>query len=423
MKDLLEELEWRGLLADSIPGTREQLLKENTPGYVGFDPTSDSLGIGNFVPVMLLAHYQRAGHQPFALLGGATGLVGDPSGKSQERNLQTPEQVEYNLSCIKKQLEKFIDFNDSPTGAKIVNNYDWFKEFSFLDFIRDVGKHISINYMMSKDSVKKRLETGISFTEFSYQLIQGYDFLHLYQNYGVKLQFGGSDQWGNLTTGTELIRRKSGGEVFAFTAPLITKSDGTKFGKSERGNIFLSAEKTSPYHFYQFWLNVSDEDAAKYIKIFTFKTREEIEALIEQHKQAPHLRILQKTLAEDITVRVHSTVDYEKALEASEILFGKATKDTLMNIDSKTLLEVFDGVPSFNVSKDEVTGGIIDFLASTTQVFASKGEARRMLTANAVSVNKEKVKEDFRIGAENLINGKYIVVQKGKKDYFLVIAE
>jgi tyrosyl-tRNA synthetase len=337
--------------------------------------------------------------------------------------LQTPEQVEYNLSCIKKQLEKFIDFNDSPTGAKIVNNYDWFKEFSFLDFIRDVGKHISINYMMSKDSVKKRLETGISFTEFSYQLIQGYDFLHLYQNYGVKLQFGGSDQWGNLTTGTELIRRKSGGEVFAFTAPLITKSDGTKFGKSERGNIFLSAEKTSPYHFYQFWLNVSDEDAAKYIKIFTFKTREEIEALIEQHKQAPHLRILQKTLAEDITVRVHSTVDYEKALEASEILFGKATKDTLMNIDSKTLLEVFDGVPSFNVSKDEVTGGIIDFLASTTQVFASKGEARRMLTANAVSVNKEKVKEDFRIGAENLINGKYIVVQKGKKDYFLVIAE
>ncbi len=423
MIDLLQELEWRGLLADFIPGTREQLMKENTPGYVGFDPTSDSLGIGNFVPVMLLAHYQRAGHQPYVLLGGATGLVGDPSGKTQERNLLTPEQVEYNLSCIQKQLEKFIEFDNSPTGAKMVNNYDWFKEFTFLDFIRDIGKHISINYMMSKDSVKRRLETGLSFTEFSYQLIQGYDFLHLYKNFGVKLQFGGSDQWGNLTTGTELIRRKEGGEVFAFTAPLITKSDGSKFGKSERGNIFLSPEKTSPYHFYQFWLNVSDEDAARYIKIFTLKEREEIEALISEHQQAPHLRLLQKTLAEDVTTRVHSAADLSKAVEASEILFGKATKDTLMNIDSETLLEVFDGVPVFNISKDSVSGGVIDFLAATTSVFASKGEARRMLSANAVSINKEKVNEDFQLGAENLINGKYIVVQKGKKDYFLIVAD
>ncbi len=423
MIDLLQELEWRGLLADFIPGTREQLMKENTLGYVGFDPTSDSLGIGNFVAVMLLAHYQRAGHQPYVLLGGATGLVGDPSGKTQERNLLTPEQVEYNLSCIQKQLEKFIEFDNSPTGAKMVNNYDWFKEFTFLDFIRDIGKHISINYMMSKDSVKRRLETGLSFTEFSYQLIQAYDFLHLYKNFGVKLQFGGSDQWGNLTTGTELIRRKEGGEVFAFTAPLITKSDGSKFGKSERGNIFLSPEKTSPYHFYQFWLNVSDEDAARYIKIFTLKEREEIEALISEHQQAPHLRLLQKTLAEDVTTRVHSAADLSKAVEASEILFGKATKDTLMNIDSETLLEVFDGVPVFNISKDSVSGGVIDFLAATTSVFTSKGEARRMLSANAVSINKEKVNEDFQLGAENLINGKYIVVQKGKKDYFLIVAD
>jgi len=429
--NFVKELEWRGMLQDMMPGTEEQLSKEMTAAYVGIDPTADSLHIGHLVGVMMLKHFQLAGHKPIALVGGATGMIGDPSGKSQERNLLDEPTLRHNQHCIQKQLEKFLDFkSDAPNAAALVNNYDWMKEFSFLEFIRDIGKHITVNYMMAKDSVKKRLgeesKSGMSFTEFTYQLVQGYDFLHLYQTQGCKLQMGGSDQWGNITTGTELIRRKTGGEAFAMTCPLITKADGTKFGKTESGNVWLDPERTSPYKFYQFWLNTSDEDAERYIKIFTLLSQKEIEKLAAEHRAEPHRRLLQKKLAEEITIMVHSKEDYEMAVEASQILFGKGTAEQLRKLNESTFLSVFEGVPQFSVSKTEIEAGVnvIDLLAEKTQVFPSKGELRRTIKGNGLSINKEKVTDaEVVIGKEFLIGDKYILAQKGKKNYFLLIAE
>jgi tyrosyl-tRNA synthetase len=416
------------MIHDVTPGTEEQMMKEMTSGYVGIDPTADSLHIGHLVGVMMLRHLQLAGHRPIALVGGATGMIGDPSGKSAERNLLDEETLRKNEEGIKKQLAKFLDFeSDVENRAILVNNYDWMKDYGFLDFIRDIGKHITVNYMMSKESVKKRIspdnKSGMSFTEFSYQLVQGYDFLYLYEHENCKLQMGGADQWGNITTGTELIRRKLGHEntAYALTCPLITKADGGKFGKTESGNVWLDPEKTSPYAFYQFWLNVSDEDAEKYIRIFTFLSKEEIESLIAKHKEAPHTRLLQKTLAKEITVMVHSQEDYDNAVEASQILFGKGTAESLMKLDEKTFLDVFNGVPQSEITKKELNSiGLLDFLSSKAGAFKSNGEARRMLKDNAVSINKQKIKEDYQLSEKDLINGKYILVQKGKKNYFLV---
>jgi len=429
--NFVEDLKWRGMLHDVMPGTEEQLAKEMTAGYIGFDPTSDSLHVGSFAQIMLLKRFQLAGHKPVALVGGATGMIGDPSGKSQERNLLNEQSLNKNLEGIKAQLSKFLDFDSGEkNSAVMVNNYDWMKGFSFLEFIRDIGKHITVNYMMSKDSVKKRLgaesKVGMSFTEFTYQLVQGYDFLWLYENLNCKLQMGGSDQWGNITTGTELIRRMAGGEAFALTIPLITKADGGKFGKTEHGNVWLDPEKTTPYEFYQFWLNTSDEDAEKYIKVFTFLPREEITALIEHHKEAPHLRILQKKLAEEITVMVHSKDDYEMAVEASQILFGNGTAEQLRKLNESIFLSVFEGVPQFTVSKSEIENGInvVELLAGKTNVFESKGELRRTIQGNGLSINKEKVSNaELVIDNSFLISNKYILAQKGKKNYSLIIIE
>ena len=428
--NFVEDLKWRGMLHDVMPGTEEQLAKEITAAYIGFDPTSDSLHVGSFAQIMLLKRFQLAGHKPIALVGGATGMIGDPSGKSQERNLLNEESLNKNLEGIKAQLAKFLDFDSGEANAAVmVNNYDWMKNYTFLEFIRDIGKHITVNYMMSKDSVKKRLgaesKVGMSFTEFTYQLVQGYDFLWLYENLNCKLQMGGSDQWGNIVTGTELIRRKVQGEAFALTIPLITKADGGKFGKTEQGNVWLDPEKTTPYQFYQFWLNTSDEDAEKYIKVFTLLPREEIVSLIEQHVEAPHERLLQKKLAEEITTMVHSKEEYEMAVEASQILFGKGTAEQLKKLNEKTFLSVFEGVPQFTISKSEVASGIniLDLLAEKTSVFTSKGELRRTIAGNGLSLNKEKIgDQDLIVNADFLIGGKYILAQKGKKNYFLIIA-
>lgn len=419
------------MMHDVMPGTEEQLKKEMSTAYVGIDPTADSLHIGHLVSIMMLRHFQRCGHKPIALVGGATGMIGDPSLKSQERNLLDEKTLRHNQDSIKKQLSKFLDFeSDAPNAAELVNNYDWMKDYSFLDFIRDIGKHITVNYMMAKDSVKKRLSSesseGMSFTEFSYQLLQGYDFLHLYREKNCKLQMGGSDQWGNITTGTELVRRVAGGEAFALVCPLITKADGGKFGKTESGNVWLDRRYTSPYKFVQFWLNVSDADAEKYIKIFTFISREEIEALIAEHQQAPHLRILQKRLAQEITYMVHSKEDYDAAVEAASILFGNATAEALKNLDEETLLAVFEGVPTFEVSLEEVKSGIkgLELLTDRAAVFPSKGEMRKMIQAGGFSINKEKyVETDGVIDGSFLLNGRYILAQKGKKNYFLLIAK
>ena len=426
--NFVEELTWRGMIHSMMPGTAEQLEKEMTTAYLGIDPTADSLHIGHLVGVMMLRHFQRCGHKPLALVGGATGMIGDPSGKSAERNLLDEATLRHNQECIKQQLSRFLDFdNDAPNAAEMVNNYDWMKDFSFLAFIRDIGKHITVNYMMAKDSVKKRLSAessvGMSFTEFTYQLVQGYDFFHLYETKNCKLQLGGSDQWGNITTGTELIRRKLGGEAFALTCPLITKADGGKFGKTESGNVWLDRKYTSPYKFYQFWLNVSDADAEKYIKIFTFLPKEEVEALVLEHAAAPHLRVLQKRLAKEITIMVHSEQDYEMAVEASSILFGNATSDSLKKLDEDTLLAVFDGVPTFEVEKEAVLGKkLMDVLTDDAAVFASKGEMRKLIQNGGFAVNKEKVADlELTLEAESLLNDKYLLVQKGKKNYFLLI--
>ena len=429
--NFVEELKWRGMLHDVMPGTEEQLNKEMTAAYIGFDPTSDSLHVGSFAQIMLLKRFQLAGHKPIALVGGATGMIGDPSGKSQERNLLNEEILNKNLQGIKNQLSKFLDFESGePNAAVMVNNYDWMKNYSFLEFIRDIGKHITVNYMMAKDSVKKRLgsesKVGMSFTEFTYQLVQGYDFLWLYDNMKCKLQMGGSDQWGNITTGTELIRRKVGGEAFALTIPLITKADGGKFGKTEHGNVWLDPERTSPYEFYQFWLNTSDEDAERYIKIFTLLPKEEIDGLVAEHKEAPHARVLQKKLAEEVTTMVHSREEYEMAVEASQILFGKGTAEQLRKLNESTFLAVFEGVPQFTVAKTEVEKGInvIDLLAEKTDIFPSKGELRRTIKGNGLSINKEKVTNpELLVNNSFLIDGKYILAQKGKKNYFLITAE
>jgi len=429
--DFVEELRWRGMIHDMMPGTDEQLRKEMTSAYVGIDPTADSLHIGHLVGIMMLRHFQAAGHRPIALVGGATGMIGDPSMKSSERNLLDEETLRHNQECIRKQLSHFLDFDsDAPNAAKLVNNYDWMKNYSFLDFIRDIGKHITVNYMMAKDSVKKRLaaesSVGMSFTEFSYQLLQGYDFLYLYQHEGCRLQMGGSDQWGNITTGTELIRRMLGGEAFALTCPLITKADGGKFGKTESGNVWLDKRYTSPYKFYQFWLNVSDEDAIKYIKIFTSLSKDEVESLTTEHQAAPHLRILQKRLAKEITVMVHSQEDYDAAVEASSILFGGSTSDALKRLDEDTLLSVFDGVPRFEVSRDELSAGVkaVDLLTEKAAVFASKGEMRKLVQSGGVSINKEKLAQfDEVVNTESLLDKKYLLVQRGKKNYYLLIAK
>ena len=420
-KNLVQELRWRGMIHDIMPGTEEHLSKEITTAYVGIDPTADSLHIGHLVSIMLLKHLQMAGHKPLALVGGATGMIGDPSFKAAERKLLTPEEVQHNVECIRQQLSRFLDFDNPVNGAEIVNNYDWMKDYLFLDFIRDVGKHITVNYMMTKDSVKKRLETGLSFTEFSYQLLQAFDFLTLYRTKGCRLQMGGSDQWGNITTGTELIRRMEGGEAFALTCPLITKADGTKFGKTEGGNVWLDASKTSPYKFYQFWLNCSDVDTARYIRIFTLFSREEVEELERQHAEAPERRVLQRALAKDITCRVHSEQDYETAVAASELLFGKGTTEQLNSLDRDTLLSVFDGVPQYTVSRSTLDAGVslID-LAAEVGMFASKGEIRRELKQNSISVNKIKVGEDCRLTADNILSCGSILVQKGKKNYYLL---
>ena len=419
--NFVEELKWRGMIQDVMPGTEDQFQKEITSAYIGFDPTADSLHIGSLVQIMILVHLQRCGHKPFALVGGATGMVGDPSGKSKERNLLDEKTLNHNLNAIQKQLEQFLDFDCGANSAKVVNNYDWFKDLPFLDFTRDVGKHISINYMMAKDSVKSRLETGMSFTEFSYQLVQGYDFYWLWKNKNCKVQLGGSDQWGNIVTGTELIRRKGGGRAFAITTPLIEKADGGKFGKTESGNIWLDKAKTSSYKFYQFWLNSSDEDSKNYIKIFTLKNQREIEKLIAEHDQNPHLRILQRAIADEVTTRVHSAEDLEMAIKASSILFGQSTADDLKSLDEDTFLSVFEGVPQFEMKKEDLNFGILDVLAEKTAVFESKGEARRMIKSNAVSINQEKITEDFQLSQNNLLNGKYLLAQKGKKNYFLII--
>ena len=420
--NFVEELKWRGMIHDIMPGTEEQFEKELTAAYIGFDPTADSLHIGSLVQIMILVHLQKCGHKPFALVGGATGMVGDPSGKSKERNLLDENTLNYNLACVQKQLEQFLDFDCGENSAEVVNNYDWFKEFNFLDFIRDVGKHMSVNYMMAKDSVKSRLETGMSFTEFSYQLVQGYDFYWLWKNKNCKVQLGGSDQWGNIVTGTELVRRKGGGKAFAITTPLIKKADGGKFGKTETGNVWLDKAKTSPYKFYQFWLNSSDGDAKNYIKIFTLLSQEEIAKLTTEHEETPHLRVLQKAIAEEVTTRVHSVADLDMSIKASNILFGKSTADDLKSLDEETFLSVFEGVPQFEISKADLDLGILDIVAEKTQIFASKGEARRMIKSNAVSINKEKITEGVQLSENDLLNGKYILAQKGKKNYFLIIA-
>ncbi len=411
------------MIHDIMPGTQEQFKKETTTAYIGFDPTSDSLHIGSLVQIMILVHLQKAGHKPIILLGGATGMVGDPSGKSKERNLLNEDLLNQNLKSVEKQLKQFLDFDCEKNSAEVLNNYNWFKSFSFLDFIRDVGKHISINYMMAKDSVKNRLEGGMSFTEFSYQLVQGYDFYWLWKNKNCKVQLGGSDQWGNIVTGTEIIRRKEGGQAYAVTTPLIKKADGGKFGKTESGNVWLDKNKTSPYKFYQFWLNASDEDSKKYIKIFTLKNQQEINHLIIEHEKNPHLRLLQKTIAEEVTSRVHSKEDLQTAIKASSILFGKSTAEDLKNLDEDTFLAVFEGVPTFKVNFSDLKVGILTLLAEKTQVFKSKGEARRMISSNAVSINKEKINEEYQIKKDNLISGKYILIQKGKKNYFLIIVQ
>ncbi|GLB51414.1 tyrosine--tRNA ligase [Neptunitalea chrysea] len=429
-KNFVEELTWRGMIHDVMPGAEEHLLEEMRSGYVGFDPTADSLHIGNLVPIMLLAFFQRSGHKPYALVGGATGMIGDPSGKSNERNLLDEATLQYNQECVKRQLSQFLDFSSRlDNEAVMVNNYDWMKNFSFLGFIRDVGKHITVNYMMAKDSVKSRLSgessEGMSFTEFTYQLVQGYDFMHLYKEKQCTLQMGGSDQWGNITTGTELIRRMENGKGYALTCPLITKSDGSKFGKSEGGNVWLDPEKTSPYKFYQYWLNTSDEDAAKYIKIFTFLEKETIDSLIAEHAEAPHLRVLQKRLAKEVTITVHSEEEYEKVIKASEILFGKSTSEDLKELDEKTFLDVFEGVPQAEVEMADIEAGLdmIGALAAKTGFLDSNGAARRELKQNAISVNKEKVKEDYTITKEDLINNKFVLLQRGKKNYYVLVVK
>ncbi|MFY0605335.1 MAG: tyrosine--tRNA ligase [Cyclobacteriaceae bacterium] len=423
MKNIVEELKWRGMVHDIMPGTEDTLNKGMTSAYIGFDPTADSLHIGNLVQIMTLMHFQRFGHKPFALVGGATGMVGDPSGKSSERNLLDEETLNHNIKGVQAQLEKFLSF-EGENAAEVVNNYDWFKEFNFLEFIRDVGKHISVNYMMAKDSVKSRLETGLSFTEFSYQLVQGYDFYWLWKNKNVKLQLGGSDQWGNIVTGTELIRRKGQGEAFAMTTPLITKADGSKFGKSEGGNIWLDPEKTSPYKFYQYWINSSDEDVVKYIKIFSTKSHEEIDALIAAHEEAPHQRSLQKALAEEITMRVHSQEELDMAIKASAILFGKSTTEDLASVDEKTLLQVFEGVPQAELTRAQLKSAenVTDLLSELTDgmVFPSKGEARRMIKGGGVSINKTKISSPDAAVDFDLLQGKYLLAQKGKKNYYLI---
>jgi tyrosyl-tRNA synthetase len=429
VKNFVEELTWRGMIHTVMPGAEEHLMEQMRSAYVGFDPTADSLHIGNLVPIMLLAHYQRCGHKPVALVGGATGMIGDPSGKSNERNLLDEATLRHNQEAIKNQLAHFLDFeSDADNAAILVNNYDWMKDFSFLEFIRDVGKHITVNYMMAKDSVKNRISSesseGMSFTEFTYQLVQGYDFLHLYRENDCSIQMGGSDQWGNITTGTELIRRIANGKGFAITCPLITKSDGSKFGKSEGGNVWLDANRTSPYKFYQYWLNSSDEDAEKYIKIFTFLTQEEINGLVKEHQESPHLRVLQKRLAEELTTMVHSKDDLENAIKASNILFGKSTSEDLKNLNEQTFLDVFDGVPQAEVKMSEIENGldIIGALAEQTGFLKSNGEARRALKENSISVNKEKVKDDYKITPTDLINNKFVLLQRGKKNYFVICA-
>ncbi len=419
--DFINELKWRGMIHDIMPGTEQQFKKEMTSAYIGFDPTADSLHIGSLVQIMTLVHLQRCGHKPFALVGGATGMVGDPSGKSKERNLLDEITLNKNLAAVETQLKKFLDFENGDNAAVLVNNYDWFKEISFLEFIRNAGKHMSINYMMAKDSVKSRLETGLSFTEFSYQIVQAYDFYWLWKNKNCKVQLGGSDQWGNIVSGTELIRRKEDGKAFAVTTPLIKKADGGKFGKTESGNVWLDKKKTSAYKFYQFWLNSSDEDAIHYIKVFTLLSQEEIVLLIKKHQQEPHLRLLQKTIANEITIRVHSKKDLDMAVLASKILFGRSTSDDLKTLDVETFLSVFEGVPQFKLSKEDLKLGILDIMAEKTKIFSSKGEARRMVKSNAVSINKEKITDEFSLSKNNLVSNKYILVQKGKKNYFLII--
>jgi len=424
--NFVEELRWRGMLHDIMPGTEEELNKQMTSGYIGFDPTADSLHVGHLTQIMTLIHFQRAGHKPFALVGGATGMVGDPSGKSAERNLLSEDVLNHNVKCLENQLKKFLDFNTGSNSAEMVNNYDWFKNFTFLDFIRDVGKHLTVNYMMAKDSVRKRLEgeTGMSFTEFSYQLVQGYDFYYLWKEKNCQVQMGGSDQWGNIVTGTELIRRKAAGNAFAITTQLIKKADGTKFGKTESGTVWLDPAKTSPYKFYQFWLNTTDADAKSWIRIFTMKTREQIEELEREHDLAPHLRILQKALAEEITIRSHSAEALETALKTSEFLFGNGSLEFINDLSDEEVLDVFDGLPQFEISIDEFSSGInlTDLLAEKTQVFPSKGEARKMVIGGGVSINKEKIADPTQvITMDNLIRGKFLVAQKGKKNYYLII--
>jgi tyrosyl-tRNA synthetase len=429
MKNFVEELRWRGMLQDIMPGTEEQLQKEITSAYLGIDPTADSLHIGHLCGIMMLRHLQRCGHKPIALIGGATGMIGDPSGKSAERNLLDEKTLRHNQECIQKQLEKFLDFHsDAPNAAELVNNYDWMKDYTFLDFARNVGKLITVNYMMAKDSVKKRFNgefsQGMSFTEFTYQLLQGYDYVHLNKHKNCKLQMGGSDQWGNITTGTELIKKMGGGDAFALTCPLITKADGGKFGKTESGNVWLDRRYTSPYHFYQFWLNVSDEDAKRYIRIFTSLEKEVIDALIAEHEQAPHMRALQKRLAQEVTIMVHSEEDYNAAVEASNILFGNATAEALKKLDEETFLQVFDGVERYEISRAELEAGIppLDLLAEKTKIFASKGEARKMIQANGFSMNKEKLTDpQTPLTTQALLNNKYLLFQKGKKNYYLVV--
>jgi len=430
MMNFVEELRWRGMLHDIMPETEEMLLKESTAGYIGFDPTGESLHIGSLVQIIILMHFQRAGHTPVALVGGATGMIGDPSGKSTERNLLNEETLAKNIAGIKSQLDRFIDFNsDIANKAELVNNYDWMKDYSFIDFARDIGKHITVNYMMSKESVKKRLgaesKVGMSFTEFTYQLFQGYDFLHLYREKNCKIQMGGSDQWGNITTGTELVRRVAGGKAYAMTCPLITKADGTKFGKTEGGNIWLDRHRTSPYKFYQYWLNASDEDAEKYVKIFTFLDKETVETLIAEHKETPHLRLLQKRIAEEVTTMVHSKEDLNNAIKASNILFGKSTSEDLKTLDEQTFLDVFDGVAQAEVTREDIDNGLdmIGALAAKTGFLKSNGDARRALKENAISVNKEKVKEDFSITTADLINDKFVILQKGRRNYYVVVVK
>ncbi len=430
MKNFVEELEWRGMIHTIMPGAKEQLEKEMTSAYLGIDPTADSLHIGHLVGVMILRHFQECGHRPLALIGGATGMIGDPSGKSQERNMLDEATLRHNQEAIKAQLARLIDFDsDAPNAAVLVNNYDWMKDFSFLDFIRDIGKSITVNYMMAKDSVKKRFSgegDGMSFTEFTYQLVQGYDFLHLYQSHNCKMQLGGADQWGNITTGTELIRRKLGGEneAFALVCPLITKADGTKFGKTESGNVWLSAKYTSPYKFYQFWLNVSDEDAEKYIKIFTLLDSETVTSLIAEQREAPHTRVLQKRLAQEVTTMIHSAEEYEKAVAASQILFGGATSQTLLSLDEQTLLQVFEGVPQFTVSSADLGSSFVDLCVEKAAVFSSKGECRKLIQGGGISLNKEKIADGLMsVESSSLIAGKYLLVQRGKKNYYLIIVE